>query len=51
MIYLKSKNVEVNNTLFCGIYLYIKIIKKSKDTINTKFQLVVHRGENGEVEE
>ena len=37
IIYLKSKNVEVNNTVFCGIYLCIKIRKKSKEMINIKF--------------
>lgn len=51
IIYLKSKNGEVNNTAFCGIYLCVKIIKKGKEMINMKFQLAVPRGEAEDPEE
>ena len=35
---LKSKNVKVNNTLFCAIYLCFKIIKKNEEITNIKFK-------------
>ena len=35
IIYLRSKNVKLNNTLFSDIYLCIKIIKENKEMINT----------------
>lgn len=38
----------LNNTLFCDIWLCIKIIKKSKEIINTKFKIVLHWGGDGD---
>lgn len=51
VMYLKSKNVKLNNKSFCDIYPYIKIIKASKEMINTKLRIVVDGGRDGEAEE
>lgn len=51
VIYLKSKNVKLNTTSFRDIYLCYKITKKSKEMIDIKFRIVVHRGRDGEAEE